>query len=866
MCKYKREFLSSICGIRFLLLLLFCLLVLICYLPKSAKAQTIGTLSQQKISDTEGNFTGILSDDGKFGRAITSLGDLDGDGITDIAVGAPLDDDGGGNRGAVWVLFLNQDGTVKSQQKISDTEGNFTGTLVDFDNFGFSLTSLGDLDGDGIADIAVGTPLDDDGDEDRGAVWVLFLNQDGTVKSQQKISDTEGNFTGTLVDADFFGFSVTSLGDLDGDGIADIAVGSPLDDDGGENRGAVWVLFLNQNGTVKSQQKISDTEGNFTSSLADLDNFSFGITSLGDIDGDGITDIAVGVPLDDDGGEDRGAVWVLFLNQNGTVKSQQKISDTEGNFTGTLVDFDVFGVSITPLGDIDGDSITDIAVGASFDDDGGSNKGAVWVLFLNQDGTVKSQQKISDTEGNFTGTINDNDQFGTAISSIGDLDSNGITDIAVNASLDDDGGIDKGAVWILFLTNTPVATVTPTPNVTPTSTPGGGSTPTPNVTPTSTPGGGGGGSTPTPNVTPTSTPGGGGGGSTPTPNVTPTSTPGGGGGGSSTPTPNVTPTSTPGGGDGGGGDGGGDDGGGGDGGGGDGGGGDGGGDDGGGGDGGGGDGGGGDGGGDGDSTPTPNASPTSTLSPEVTPTISIAPTPTGTPTIPTGTPTGSPTTTPTTITQVISSVLVSPTTATRSALNLETAIVTVLDQDGQPIPDVSVIAFAHVKRDIVTPTIAVTKDDGTAEFQFSFKAFIARGVITFVPTSVIATVTQVQRPFLERINPPIDDTPTPSEKSAAEAVSSLIVSPVSAFSKVIKHTATVTALDQNGQPMPNVTIIADKNGNVVNVTPPTAITTSDGTAEFQFRFRSLRANKVITFMPENLTATISQTQKEFFDR
>ena len=78
-----------------------------------------------------------------------------------------------------------------------------------------------------------------------GAVWMLLLKSDGTVKSHQKISDTEGGFTGGLDDDDWFGVAgVASLGDLDGDGRGDLAVGAPHDDDGGANRGAVWILFL----------------------------------------------------------------------------------------------------------------------------------------------------------------------------------------------------------------------------------------------------------------------------------------------------------------------------------------------------------------------------------------------------------------------------------------------------------------------------------------------------------------------------------------------------------------------------------------------------------------------------------------------
>ncbi|MCH8852576.1 MAG: FG-GAP repeat protein, partial [Planctomycetes bacterium] len=91
-------------------------------------------------------------------------------------------------------------------------------------------------------------------------LWLGFggraLGQPGWVLSHQKISDTEGGFTGTLDDFDLFGSSVASLGDLDGDGVGDLAVGARLDADGGINRGAVWILFLRADGTVKSHQKI----------------------------------------------------------------------------------------------------------------------------------------------------------------------------------------------------------------------------------------------------------------------------------------------------------------------------------------------------------------------------------------------------------------------------------------------------------------------------------------------------------------------------------------------------------------------------------------------------------------------------------
>ncbi len=423
-----------------------------------ARAQDPGkVLHHQKISSTEGGFVGPLHDADLFGTSVARIGDLDADGVIDIVAGAYLDDDGGIDTGAAWILFLRPDGTVQAQSKISALSGGFTGTLHAEDLFGWSAGALGDLDGDGVPDIAVGGWLDDEGagpGTDFGAVWVLFLNADGTVKSLQKIGAVQGGFTGLLEDGDRFGTSLSALGDLDGDGVTELAAGAIYDDDGGFNCGAAWILFLRADGTVKSQQKISDLEGGLSAVLDVNDRFGYASAALGDLDGDGVPDLAVGAILDGDAGPQRGAVWILFLNADGTVRASQKINDASGGFTGVLHDSDVFGRSIANLGDLDGDGVIDIAVGAAGDDDGGSDAlGAVWILFLRPDGTVKAHQKISATQGAFTGSLEDFDSFGQSTAALGDLDLDGVTDLAVGALGDGDGGDFRGAVWILFLSD-----------------------------------------------------------------------------------------------------------------------------------------------------------------------------------------------------------------------------------------------------------------------------------------------------------------------------------------------------------------------------------------------------------------------------
>jgi hypothetical protein len=417
---------------------------------------TSGVDSVQKVSDTEGNFVGVLEDNDQFGSAVASIGDLEFDGVTDLAVGAPLDDDGGTDRGAVWILFMNDDGTVDIEQKISDSEGNLPAGLDDSDRFGSAVAGLGDLNGDSILDIAVGAPLDDDGGTDRGAVWILFMNADGTVLATQKISDSSGGFNNILQDNDQFGTAIAYLGDLNNDLLPEIAVGAVGDDDGGSDRGAVWIISLTANGTIFNFQKLSDSSGDFAGTLRDGDLFGSSIAGIGDLDADGIEDIAVGAVGDDDGGPDRGAVWMLLMNADSTVRFEQKISETEGNFNGVLNDNDHFGSSVTGLGDVNGDNIIDIAAGADLDDEGGEDRGAVWLIFLESSGGVFSESKISSNSGSFTGTLSDGTRFGSAIAYPGDLDLDGTGDIVTGARLDDDGGTDRGAFWTLFMQQTRV--------------------------------------------------------------------------------------------------------------------------------------------------------------------------------------------------------------------------------------------------------------------------------------------------------------------------------------------------------------------------------------------------------------------------
>lgn len=427
----------------------FCILFFILAIPL-VHAQTV----YQKINEIQGGFTGTLDEEDSFGVSVDRLSDLDGNGVTDIAVGALNDDDGGTDRGAVWILFMKADNTVLSETKISSTSGNFSGVLEDNDHFGNAVALLGDLNNDGLPELAVGANHDGDGGYHHGAFWILSLNVDGTVNSYQKISETEGSFDGLLNDEAFFGSDIENIGDLNSDGVQDLAVGATGQNDGGDQTGAIWILFMNQNFSVNTSQKISDTQGNFSGNLADADHFGSAIAGLDNLK------VAVGAPGDDDLNTDSGSVYILFLTKNGTVDRSQKISNLEGDFgvgpsaqdAGiTISEGAYFGKFIDGITDIDGDGQIEIIVGAMKQQNLflGVATGAFFLVELSSRGSVSETTYYTYKENCFEGELQEGDLFGGSVCFLDD--NNHVVKAAIGAYHDSENGIHKGAVWVMDL-------------------------------------------------------------------------------------------------------------------------------------------------------------------------------------------------------------------------------------------------------------------------------------------------------------------------------------------------------------------------------------------------------------------------------
>jgi hypothetical protein len=353
------------------------------------------------IASNEGGFTDILADSDNF-YPVTYLGRLNGVDKT-IAVGMYGSDDGGTDKGAIYILFLYENNTVKSFIKINDTD--LPTKFMDGDYFGSSLEYLGDYNSDGNVEVVVGAMGSDDGGVNNGAIYILSLNSTGNLVNYSKISAIEGSFDATLNSGNF-GTSISSWEVID-DGSRRIIVGA-------ESSRELYILSLYNNGNVESSVEINSSSTNYPTTVMVDGRFGASVASIGDLDDDGNVDVVVGAPGNTDpSSEDTGKVYVLFLNSSFGIKSWYEINDT--TFLGDFESLDFFGESVSAFRDLDNDGNIEIIIGAAGDEIPGPgvfDVGIVYVTYLNNNGSVKNFKKINTLSGDFAGELSNNDYFG----------------------------------------------------------------------------------------------------------------------------------------------------------------------------------------------------------------------------------------------------------------------------------------------------------------------------------------------------------------------------------------------------------------------------------------------------------------------
>ena len=282
----------------------------------------------------------VIQGDAAFdgaGTSVSSAGDVNGDGFDDLIVGAPGGDDGGSDAGEAYVVLGRASGigsvvggrTVLDLAGLAPSDGFVVRGGAADDEAGFSVSSAGDVNGDGFDDLIVGAR----GAGDGGEAYLVLGRASGfgalvdgrAVIDLVSLAPSDGFVIQGDAAFDEAGFSVSSAGDVNGDGYADLVVGARGGDDGGNTAGEAYVVLGRASGfgsvaggrAVIDLASLSPSAGFIVQGDAALDQAGFSVSSAGDVNGDGFADLIVGAPGGDDGGSNAGEAYVVLGRASG---------------------------------------------------------------------------------------------------------------------------------------------------------------------------------------------------------------------------------------------------------------------------------------------------------------------------------------------------------------------------------------------------------------------------------------------------------------------------------------------------------------------------------------------------------------------
>jgi hypothetical protein len=362
--------------------------------------------------------------DGYVGSSVAPAGDVNGDGLADVIVGARFYQSGGGagtGAGAAFVFFGRTDGIPNGGPDSADVvlSPMDLGTAP---NYGFAVAGVGDVNEDGYADVAVGAPT----------ATVAALN-DGIV--ELFYGSAEAIRSGLLVDAATrtesdqanaaLGTSVASAGDVNGDGFDDVIVGAPRYDRGSNDEGAAFILMGSAEGIATGDAEAADTilESNRIGAL-----LGSSVASAGDVNGDGYADVIVGAPYYEAGQGREGAVFIFHGGAQGIANGTPATAATR--LESNQIMEPAFGGSVAGAGDVNGDGYADVIVGARFYDAGQDDEGAAFVF-------LGGAMGITDGSPATAAAQLESDQMtaalGTSVASAGDVNGDGYADVIVGA-------------------------------------------------------------------------------------------------------------------------------------------------------------------------------------------------------------------------------------------------------------------------------------------------------------------------------------------------------------------------------------------------------------------------------------------------
>ena len=406
-------------------------------------------------TDTRGFVLNGVTMDDRSGRSVSGAGDVNGDGLDDIIIGASR---ANSSSGASYVVFGKADGNAVELSEIASGNNGFVlnGANAN-DQSGISVSGAGDINGDGLDDIVIGAYSANV--DNSGASYVVFGKANGDAVELGEIGgdDNDGFVLNGANAADYSGRSVSGAGDVNGDGLDDLIIGANQANPNGTNSGASYVVFGKANGNAVELGEIggSDNDGFVINGANQRDRSGRSVSGAGDINGDGFDDLIVGADRGADraGDFDRGASYVVFGKTDGVAVQLSAIATDDGFVINGVDANDQSGISVSGAGDINGDGLDDILIGAYLADPNGDNSGASYLVFGKTDGNAV---ELSLVEGFGIGgfVINGasaNDQSGISVSGAGDVDGDGFDDLLVGApNADPNGRGDSGASYVIF--------------------------------------------------------------------------------------------------------------------------------------------------------------------------------------------------------------------------------------------------------------------------------------------------------------------------------------------------------------------------------------------------------------------------------